>query len=59
MKYSVSVSWTVGGTAVIEATNEQEAKDKALDMPLDAFKADYCADSFQIDELTKVKWYTK
>lgn len=51
-KYIVGVSWTMTGSAVVEAVNEEDARNKAInDMSLDQFLSEYVGDSFVVDEV--------
>jgi len=50
-KYIVEVFWSVGGSVVIEAENEQEATDKAETLELEEFDSEYINDSFVINNV--------
>ena len=56
MKFQVDVSWTFIGGQIIEADSEEDAIQRADDLPLESYNGDYVYGSFTIDcvEETKV-----
>lgn len=48
-KFRVNVSWSVSGCVEIEADDESQAEDKAHELSLSEFNAEYMGDSFEID----------
>jgi hypothetical protein len=50
-QYRVEVSWTVMGEAIVEANSEEEAREKAFDVPLGDYDQEYLSDSFEVDEV--------
>lgn len=53
MKYFVDCSWVCYGTIEIEAESEKEAREIAIDTPLDEFDVSYDIDCFQVENVTK------
>ena len=53
-KFHVEVSWTVTGSATIEAEDIADAASKANEMSPSAFAGEYLGDSFRVDNVEKV-----
>lgn len=51
-KFRVMVSWSCSKSVIIEAENEDTAREIAETLPVGD---DYMADSFQVDEIFEVK----